>query len=74
MQNNRLGTSYQAILWEDFLTERLVRLAFVVCCQFINDFLEVLGFTEVAINRGETDIGDVVKIAQAFHHELANLL
>src|ERR1700757_4717464 len=35
---------------------------------------EILGLAEVAIDRGEADIGDVVELAQMLHHDLADRL
>src|SRR5690242_21647781 len=36
--------------------------------------LEILGLAEIAIDRGEADIGDVVELAQMLHHDLADRL
>src|SRR5258707_12618489 len=48
------------------------RLALILAGQLAQHCLEVLGLAEIAVDRGEADIGDVVKAAQAFHHGLAD--
>src|SRR5215475_8095435 len=35
---------------------------------------EILGLAEIAIDRGEADIGDVVELAQMLHHDLTDRL
>src|SRR5690606_29337532 len=39
-----------------------------------DDLLEILGLAEIAIDRGEADIGHAVEVAQPFHDEFADLL
>src|SRR5690606_15362595 len=36
------------------------------------EFLEVPRFREVAVDRGEADVGDRIELAQALHHHLAD--
>src|SRR5262249_28612192 len=36
--------------------------------------LEILGFAEIAIDRGKADIGDVIELAQMLHHDLSDHL
>src|SRR5215475_10207045 len=40
----------------------------LVSRQFSEHPLEILGFTEIAVDRGEAHIGDIVEIAQVRHH------
>ncbi len=42
--------------------------------EFAEHGLEVLGLAEIAIDRGEAHIGDVVELAQMLHHDLADRL
>src|SRR5262250_790190 len=44
----------------------------LVSRQFSEHPLEILGFTEIAVDRGEAHIGDVVEIAQVRHHGFAD--
>src|SRR3546814_15089949 len=38
------------------------------------EFLEILGFGEIAIDAGEADIGDIVEALERLHHHRADLL
>ena len=42
--------------------------------ELADEVLEILGLAEIAIDRGEADIGDVVEALQPLHHQLADLL
>src|SRR4051812_9854207 len=42
--------------------------------QLVEHRLEVFGVTEVAIHRSETDVGDLVEVLEAFHHQAADAL
>src|SRR6185369_9898167 len=42
--------------------------------QFAEYGLKILGLAEIAIDRGEAHIGDVVELAQMLHHDLADRL
>src|SRR5262249_8876802 len=46
----------------------------VLAGQLAEHRLEILGLAEIAIDRGEADIGDVVELAQMLHHDLADRL
>src|SRR5262249_25266451 len=52
------------------LPHRRARLA--VLRQFVEHGFEILGLAEIAIDRGEAYIGDVVERAQRLHHHLAH--
>ena len=42
--------------------------------EFAEHGLKILGLAEIAVDRGEADIGDVVELAQMLHHDLADRL
>lgn len=44
------------------------RLVAVAAFHFANQNFEILGLAEVAVNRSETDIGDLVEAGQRLHH------
>ena len=46
----------------------------LICRQFGERRLEILGLAEIAIDRGEAHIGDIVEVAQIGHHRLADRL
>src|SRR6185369_17687217 len=48
------------------------RLAVVLARELTQQGLEILGLAEIAIDRREAHIGDVVERAQRLHHQLAN--
>src|ERR1700712_1019861 len=50
------------------------RRAVVVAGELAEHGLKILGLAEIAIDRGETHIGDVVELAQMLHHDLADRL
>src|SRR5215468_3846291 len=54
------------------LPHRCARLALLR--QFVEHGLEILGLAEIAVDRGEAHIGDVVERAQRLHHHLAHRL
>src|SRR6516162_3848982 len=54
------------------LPHRRARLALLR--QFVEHGLEVLGLAEIAVDRGEAHIGNVVERAQRLHHHLAHRL
>src|SRR5437762_2497866 len=45
----------------------------LLAAQLAEHLLEVLGLAEIAVDRGEADIGDVVERLQRFHDEAADL-
>src|SRR5207344_1586786 len=46
----------------------------VVAGKLAEHSFKILGFAEIAVDRGEAHIGDVVELAQMLHHDLANRL
>src|SRR5262249_61801960 len=52
------------------LPRRRARLS--IFRQFVEQTFEILGLAEIAIDRGEADIGNVVERAQRLHHHLAH--
>src|SRR6476620_341541 len=50
------------------------RRAVIVAGKFTQHLLEILGLAEIAVNRGEAHIGDVVEGPQALHDEIADAL
>ena len=57
---------------EDHLRTR--RSTFVIAGEFAEHGLEILGLAEIAIDRGEAHIGDIIELAQMLHHDLADRL
>src|SRR6266540_5555894 len=56
--------------WLVSLPEHSTRLG--VLRQFVEHAFEILGLVEIAIDRSEAHISDVVEGAQRFHHHLAH--
>src|SRR6516164_4300257 len=56
----------------DPLLARRCRRRLLFAGQFPEHALEILGLAEIAVDRGEPHIGDVVEIAQMRHHGLAD--
>src|SRR5262245_11481987 len=52
----------------------LSRRAVIVARKFTQHLFEILGLAEIAVDRGEAHIGDVVKGPQPFHDEIADSL
>src|SRR5260370_21255708 len=48
------------------------RLAVLLARELIEHRLEILGLAEIAIDRGEAHIGDVVELSQRLHDRLAD--
>src|SRR5262245_20956315 len=66
------GILTQAELHSSLLPRCRWRLGVVLARELAQQGLEILGLTEVAVDRGETHVGDVVERAQRLHHQFAN--
>src|SRR2546428_183973 len=55
-------------------SRRRAELSIVLARELAQQGLEILGLTEITVDRSEAHIGDVVERAQRLHHHLADRL